>query len=294
MNGIELEAHAKINLHLDVVSKADNGYHGVNTVMQSISLCDIVSVFLCDDDTITITCDAEGLPCDRRNLAYRAAELFFERVEKRSGARVDIRKKIPMAAGLAGGSADAAAVFYALNKLFDEPLSRDELLSLGARLGADVPFCIAEGTKYADRFGDILHPFSPMSDCYIVVSCSGEGVSTPWAYAALDSKYSDFKAGAYDPRPISPLKNAMEKGSIKDIADNVYNIFESVIAPERPMVEEIKKILGDNGALASMMSGSGPSVFGIFETKDTADKAAAALSNSDIPAFVCQPVSERF
>ncbi len=294
MDSVTLEAHAKINLHLDVVSKADNGYHGVNTVMQSVSLCDVVSVSLCDGDTIVITCDIEGLHCDKRNLAYRAAELFFERVKTRRGVIIDIHKNIPMAAGLAGGSADAAAVFYALNNLFDEPLCRDELLSLGARLGADVPFCIAEGTKYADRFGDILHPFSPMPECYIVVSCAGEGVSTPWAYAALDSKYSDFKADAYTARPISPLREAMEKGSISEVSRNVYNIFESVIAPERPMVEAIKKILGDNGALASMMSGSGPSVFGIFETKELADKAAAALGKSDIPAFVCQPVSERF
>ena len=289
-----IKAYAKINLHLDVASRADNGYHEVRTVMQSVSLCDLVTVSLCEGNSINLTCDASGLPTDSRNIAYRAAELFFEHTGIVSGVAIDIAKRIPMAAGLAGGSTDAAAVLYALNVLCDKPLTDDELLMLGARLGADVPFCIACGTKYADGFGEKLHSFSKMPDCYFVVACAGEGVSTPWAYSALDAKYRDFKGGAYTPHSIEPLSDAMQKGSVVGVSQNIYNIFEGVISPERPMVSEIKETLLDNGALSAMMSGSGPSVFGIFKSKELADAASEVLSTKGIYGFVCEPIYERF
>ena len=289
-----LKAYAKINLHLDVASRAENGYHEVRTVMQSVSLCDLVTVELCKESGINLTCDVPELPTDRRNIAYRAAELFLEHTGIAGGVNIDIAKRIPMAAGLAGGSTDAAAVLYALNLLCDKPLCDDELLVLGARLGADVPFCIPCGTKYADGFGDKLHSFFPMPDCYFVVACAGEGVSTPWAYSALDAKYQDFRGDAYTPRSIAPLGESMKKGSITDVSQNIYNIFESVISSERPMVNEIKSTLLDNGALNAMMSGSGPSVFGIFKTKELTDAALEALLKKGICGFVCEPTSERF
>lgn len=294
MKSMTLNAYAKINLHLDVVSKAENGYHQVNTVMQSVSLCDTVSVTFCDGNEIKLTCNIVDLPVDSRNLAYKAAELFFARVGVSRGVCIDIVKRIPMAAGLAGGSTDAAAVLYALNSLYDEPLCNEELLALGSKIGADVPFCIACGTKYADGFGDLLHSFPPMPECYIVVACGGDGVSTPWAYAALDNRYENFALDKYMPRSLDALRDAMKKSSLLDISKSIYNIFEGVIAPERPMVDVIKNTLADHGALSAMMSGSGPSVFGIFDLKENAEAAVKTLVDNGVSAFVCQPTSERF
>lgn len=294
MEKLTLNAYAKINLHLDVVSKADNGYHEVRTVMQSVSLCDTVSVGFCNQDEIRLLCSLRGLPCDERNLAYRAARLFFDKLGYMRGIDISIEKRIPMAAGLAGGSADAAAVLYALNELFERPLTTNELCSLGARLGADVPFCIVGGTKYADGFGERLHSFPCMPSCYIVVACAGDGVSTPWAYAALDKAHGDFAPGKYQPRSLDDLRDAVEAQSVIRLAKSLFNVFEDVISAERPMVKEIKSVLSDNGALRAMMSGSGPSVFGVFDEKSLAQKAKEVLCARNIPAFVCEPTYDRF
>ena len=289
-----INAYAKINLHLDVTAKADNGYHKVITVMQSISLCDVISISFCDGDDIFLRCNVAELPTDRRNLAYRAAELLFERIGKRCGVLIEIDKRIPMAAGLAGGSTDAAAVLWGLNELLGKPLSNGELCELGAVLGADVPFCIAGGPKYADGIGEKLHPFWPMPKCFLLVACAGEGVSTPWAYAALDKKYGDFKEDCYKPHSTEPLCDSLKKQDLKALSSSIFNIFEEVISSERKMVNEIKRTLLENGALSAMMSGSGPSVFGIFDSKEDALFAAKILNDACIPAFVCEPVSERF
>ena len=294
MKSLTLKAYAKINLHLDVVSKSDNGYHGVNTVMQSVSLSDNVRVSFCDGEGIFLSCNLPTLPCDERNLAYRAARLFLDKMGREQGVSIEIEKNIPMAAGLAGGSTDAAAVLYALNELFSHPLSSEELLSLGAKLGADVPFCIVGGTKFADGFGEKLHDFPNMPSCYIVVACAGEGVSTPWAYSELDRKYRNFEDGAYQPKNIDKLRLSLEKKDIADISASIFNLFEGVISAERPMVNEIRTALLENGALASMMSGSGPSVFGIFESEEFAVSAAKILADKNIPSFVCEPIGERF
>ena len=292
MKKISIEAYAKINLHLDVVAREDNGYHRVRTVMQSLSLCDTVSVELDEGGECTVTGSSPTMPVGEGNIAYRAAKLFFESVGSRLGANIEITKRIPMAAGLAGGSADAAGVLVALNILCGRPHSVDSLCALGARLGADVPFCIVGGTKYAHGRGEVLEDFPRMPDCFFVVACGGEGVSTPWGYARLDEEYGGFADGAYSPRPIEALRRAVEEKNIRQIADNTYNIFESVILPEREVARRIKATLLENGALGAMMSGSGPSVFGIFEDKDAANTAAEKLCATGIDAFVCTPVGE--
>ncbi len=294
MEKLTLNAYAKINLHLDIVSKADNGYHEVSTVMQSVSLCDTVSVGFCNGEKIRLLCSLEGLPCDELNLAHKAAKLFFDKIGYTHGIEIAIEKRIPMAAGLAGGSTDAAAVLYALNELFERPLTIDELCVLGARLGADVPFCIVGGTKYADGFGERLHSFPSMPSCYIVVACAGEGVSTPWAYAALDKAHGDFAHGKYLPRSLDDIRDAVENQSVCKLASSMFNVFEDVISAERPMVNEIKSLLSDNGALSAMMSGSGPSVFGVFEERSIAEKAKEELCARSISAFVCEPTPDRF
>ena len=282
MTKVRLKAYAKINLHLDVVSKYGNGYHEVRTVMQTISLCDDVEVNLSENGENSIWCDIPSVPTDERNIAWRAADAFFEESGIRGGADIKIVKRIPMAAGMAGGSADGAAVLRALNKLCGYPLSEEALLSLGGRLGADVPFCIRGGTGYADGIGAVLHHFPEMP-------CGKEGVSTPWAYSMLDAKYSDFADGAYKPVAVEHLRDAFEAGNISDMARNMYNIFEGAIEPERPEVTKIKSLMIESGAIGAMMSGSGPSVFGIFDTEEGARSAAERLCGEGVAAFYAIP-----
>lgn len=285
-----INAYAKINLHLDVIGKAENGYHRVRTVMQTLSMCDEVEVSLNDTGVHSICCNSPFVPTDSKNLAWRAADLFFERSGLSFGADIKINKRIPVAAGLAGGSTDAAAVFVGLNRLCGYPLTDGELLSLGAKLGADVPFCIAGGTKYADNYGERVHSFAKMPECFVVVACGKEGVSTPWAYSTLDKKYGDFAAGQYIPRDISPLETAMREGDIEEMSGRIYNVFEYAIEPERPEVTLIKNRLLEYGAIGAMMSGSGPSVFGIFSDDEKANAATNALLLSGVDAFLTTPV----
>ena len=291
MQEISVLAYAKINLHLDVLGVAENGYHLVNTVMQTVSLCDDVTVSLNDTGVHSIKCDVSGIPLDAKNLAWRAADIFFNKTGLSFGADISIVKRIPAAAGLAGGSADAAAVFIALNELCGNPLSEDELCEMSAKLGADVPFCIAGGAKFADRFGDVLHPFFPLPDCYVVVTCGREGVSTPWAYAKLDETFSGFAEGAYIPKDIAPLRDALSSGDLVGVCQNIYNIFEGVIEKERAEVGALRGVMLDSGAVGAMMSGSGPSVFGIFDDFKKAEAARSAIAELGVPAFVCKPVS---
>ena len=282
---------AKINLHLDVTGREENGYHTVETVMQSISLCDDIAVTLTNGG-FSAECNIEGVPTDSKNIAVRAAALFMSEIGSEMGASVKIVKRIPMAAGMAGGSADAAATLTALNSMLESPLDEERLCQIGARLGADVPFCIRGGTAYADGRGDILHPFPEMPDCAIVAACGGEGVSTPWGYGLLDELHDGFgKDSAYLPRKTDKLRAAVESGSIADICGSMYNIFEAPVLERRPVAKEIKQILLDGGAVGAMMSGSGPSVFGIFESETEAEKAAIAIRDKQYFACVCRPAS---
>lgn len=285
-----IAAYAKINLHLDVIGKAENGYHEVATVMQTVSLCDKVALSLNDSGMHSISCNSPAVPTDRKNLAWRAADLFFERTGLSCGADIEIEKNIPVAAGLAGGSTDAAAVFIGLNRLCGYPLSTDELLSLGAKLGADVPFCIVGGTKFADHYGERLHDFPRMPDCFIVVACGNESVSTPWAYSTIDEKYGDFAKGKYIPRDVAPLEYALSRGDVSEMCRCIYNVFEGAIEPHRPQVSQIKTIMRECGAIGAMMSGSGPSVFGVFGDESSATEAVKRLCTDSIEAFISRPV----
>lgn len=287
-----LKAYAKINLYLDVTSREENGFHRVNTVMQTLSLCDDIEISLNNRGSNSIVCDRADIPTDSKNLAWRAADIFFEAAKIDLRADIKISKRIPMAAGLAGGSADAAAVFIGLNELCDMPLSLEDLLSLGARLGSDIPFCIAKGTSFADGFGEHLHPIAPMPHCYIVVGCGKEGVSTPWAYSMLDKKHGDFAPQKYIPRSPEKLISSIEQGDVVAIAENIYNIFESTIEPERSEVTMIKSYMNDGGALGAMMSGSGPSVFGIFDRKEKAIDTLEKLKSAGVSAFLAEPTAD--
>ncbi len=302
-------AYAKINLFLDVTGRRENGYHDIAGVMHTVSLCDRVTLTvegahrgeICSlsgaahgAGAITLTCTEPSLPTDRKNLAWRAAEAFFAATG--FGAErltIHIEKHIPAAAGLAGGSTDAAAVLRGLNRLYGSPLSDDGLTAVGVRIGADVPFCIVGGACITRGIGDDLTPIRALSHGTLVVACAGEGISTPAAYGALDAMYGGFAEGAYAPRTeeLARMLKALAHGDVAGVAANAFNLFESVILPEHPTARQIKATLQDSGARLAMMSGSGPSVFALFDSDEAAAQAVVRLTVDDIPAWLCHPVT---
>lgn len=287
-----VKGYAKINLHLDICGIRDDGYHSVETVMQTVSLFDTVSVSTGELDGIECVCDVPGVPTDDKNIAVRAARLFIERTGILGGISIYINKRIPMAAGLAGGSADAAATLKALNLMYGEPLSTDELCELGSMLGADVPFCIVCGTAYTDGRGDVIHSFPALpKEAVIVVACGGEGVSTPWAYRLMDSSFDRFVN--YEPKGTAELEAALNSSEPMEFASHLFNIFEGPVLKERPIAARIKKIMTDGGAIAAMMSGSGPSVYGIFDSYAIAEETVKAIAKEGFFACVCYPTEEK-
>ncbi len=283
-------ANAKINLYLDVISRRENGYHDLYTVMQTISLCDLVSVDFRPSEHTSIRLRASGndrMPTDCRNLAWRAAELFLQATDRRGEVEISIEKHIPMAAGLAGGSTDAAAVLRVLNKLCGSPLAVWQLCELGARLGADVPFCIVGGCAIAEGIGERLTPHAILPDCTLVVACMGEGVSTPWGYGELDRIHDNFGM----PRSTKQgekLATLLQNGAkAEEICAHFYNIFECIVPSVQPYVNRIKQTMREHGAIGTMMSGSGPSVFGVFASQEAASAACNELKAAGADAFVC-------
>lgn len=289
MNVLHGEAFAKINLFLDIQSKRDDGYHNIISVMQSISLCDAITVEYeaGTDREITVSCNNPGIPLGQKNIAYKAADMLLDSISENGRVKIHINKNIPVAAGLAGGSTDAAAVLMLLNKLTGSKASAERLICIGGKIGADVPFCIVGGTKLALGTGDKISDFPPMPSCHLVVSCMGEGVSTPQAYSELDRMYENFKY--YIPK--HEFKDMLEKDE-KKYFDGMFNIFESTVLPMRPLAAGIKNTMLECGAEFAMMSGSGPSVFGIFNTKNEAESAAAILKSMGAAAHVCTPVNK--
>ncbi len=306
---ITLKAHAKINLFLDITGRRADGYHTITGVMQAISLCDRVTVTVEEPTeqssgsdnampgrarSIVLTCSDPNLPTDGRNLAWRAAEAFLAATG--CGCEclsVGIDKHIPAAAGLAGGSTDAAAVLVALNELFGRPLTTAALCAVGLGLGADVPFCIVGGTQKTEGIGEILTPLVPLPDCDILLACAGEGVSTPAAYRALDDMYGQFAPTAYTPHltELSALTEGMTAGDPEAVCACTFNIFESAVLPRHTVASAIKETMLEAGAITAMMSGSGPSVFGIFRRGDEALLSARELlSRRGIPTWVCEPM----
>ena len=285
-------ANAKINLYLDVVGRRENGYHDIVSIMQTVSLCDIVTVHYTPTSHLSIRLSASGnadMPTDCRNLAWRAAERYLARIGQSGEVSITIEKHIPMAAGLAGGSADAAAVLRAMNRLCGNRLSTAELCELGVGLGADIPFCIVGGGALVSGIGERLEEIAPMPDCTLVVACMGEGVSTPWAYGRLDELHGNFaQARAEDPRAAS-IVTAMEKGTVLDVCEDFYNLFEEVVPAVQPYVDRIKTVMTQGGAVRAMMSGSGPSVFGVFSRIEDATATVEALRGMGAAAFVCHP-----
>lgn len=281
---VTYNAAAKINLMLDILARLDNGYHSLFMLMQSVDLYDTVSVEETDDGKISITCDVDGVPCDRKNIAWKAADAFFKSTGlKNKGIKIDIQKHIPFAAGMAGGSADGAAVIAALNDIYETNLSTGELCKIGVKVGADVPFCLTGGTCLAQNIGEILSPLPALDDCWIVLAKPDRGVSTKEAYDAFDT--------ATNVRHLDTcgMLYAASQGDLYGICKRTKNVFEQLIeVPERV---PIKSVLNRYGALSACMSGSGPTVYGIFDDESKAVAAAESLQSVVKNIFVTHPAT---
>lgn len=265
---IKTVAPAKINIHLDILGQIDGGFHSLFMVMQSVGLADEVTADKTEEKGIFLDCSDKRLPQDEKNIAYKAAKAFFDYIIAEPCVKITVTKNIPFAAGLAGGSADAAAVIVALNELFESKLSQTELCEIGLSVGSDVPFCIVGGTCLSQNRGEVLSQLKPLKKCFVVLAKPQKGVSTAEAYAAADKAY------IYHPDNVKMLA-ACSKGDFEAICSNAANVFEQVIeVPERV---EIKNILRRNGAKLQQMSGSGPTVFGLFTDKENAEKAAEEI-----------------
>ncbi len=280
---VKVNAYAKINLMLDIIAKRTDGYHDLFMIMQSVSTHDTVTVTENGSKKISITCRTEGIPLDEKNICWKAADAFFRYTKKRNkGIHIDIKKRIPHAAGLAGGSADGAAVIIALNKIFHTGLRDEELCKIGAEIGADLPFCLTGGTLLAQGIGDKLSKIKPLKKCYIVLAKPDFDVNTGYAY-----KQFDHFGKIRTPDKFGMLC-AMQSRSLTAICSKMENVFEQFI--EVPKRIDIKEILKKNGALGVCMSGSGPTVFGIFDNRENAQDAADELRGIAKDIDICTPV----
>lgn len=272
---LQLKANAKINLFLDILGRLPNGYHSLFMIMQSVSLADIVTVCENADGVIRLTCSEAALPTDGKNIAYRAAQAFFDAAGI-SGAGVDIHieKRIPFEAGLAGGSADGAGVIVALDRMFKTNFTQNELHTIGLKIGSDVPFCITGGTMLSQHTGGVLSELPRLKSCFVVLAKPATGVSTARAYADFDSVQH-----VYRPDGISML-DAAANSDFAGMCRFAGNVFEQTIeVPERV---EIKRIMRDCGCALSQMSGSGPTVFGLFEDEQRGFECCEQLEKAKL------------
>ena len=280
---VTLKAPAKINLSLDVLGKRPDGYHELSTVMQTVDLYDTVTVSRNDSGSVTISCDYEGVPCDDSNICAKAAYRFFDTCRLPvSGVHIDIQKTIPTQAGLAGGSSDGAAVILGLNYLFDTKLTPKEMLAVGEKIGADVPFCIEGGTKLCTGIGATIKKLPSLRGVHIVI-CKPDTVSVSTAEA-----YQRVDALAKHPCYTDEMVKALYSRDLFMITSTVFNDFE--LALQIPEVNQIKKIMFDNKANGAGMSGSGSAVFGIFSSERKAKRCVEALREAYPKTFLCKPI----
>ena len=272
MNSIQLQSRAKINLSIDVLGKREDGYHLVEMIMQTIDLFDKIKIFSLKEDTIIIESNSLDIPLDSTNIVYKAADLIKKQYNIKEGVKIIIEKNIPIAAGMAGGSSNAAAVLVGLNQLWQLKLSENKLKELGLKLGADVPFCIGGQTALAENIGEKLTKIDGLSENIFILVCKPELiVSTKEIYEEIDLKI-------IEKRPNNKLLiQLLKENKIQQIADNMYNVLEEVTRERYPVIEEIEKIMMENDALGSMMSGSGPTVFGLYRNREDAENCKNKL-----------------
>ena len=275
-NDISLKALAKINLGLDVVRRREDGYHEVRMIMQTIHLYDRLDIKRTQEPGIQIQTNLSFLPVNENNLIYKAAKLLMDEFSITDGVSVKLDKRIPVAAGMAGGSTDAAAMLIGVNRLFSLGLTKRQLMERGVQIGADVPYCIMRGTALAEGIGEALSPLPPMVKCPVLIAKPSISVSTKFVYQNL--KLDDTTIHPDIDRLIDDIKAK----NLHDIAAHMGNVLETVTIPNYPVIDEIKKHMLSNGAVGAMMSGSGPTVFGLFDDEDTAKKAYKAMRSSHL------------
>lgn len=276
MDKIVLKARAKINLGLDVIRRREDGYHEVRMIMQSLKLYDKLTMTKKDEPGVTISTNLFFLPTNEDNLIYKAVKLMMDEYNITSGVSIELEKVIPVAAGMAGGSSDAAAALVGMSRLFGLNVPRKRLMELGVKIGADVPFCIMRGTVLAEGIGEILTPLKSMPSCPIVIAKPGINVSTKFVYTHL----------VLDEHTVHPdidgMLECIQRQDVRGLCDKMGNVLESVTEKEYPVISELKQQMIQMGAINSMMSGSGPTVFGIFGTVEQAKACASALKKSGL------------
>lgn len=272
MKELKLKARAKINLTLDVTGKRENGYHELEMIMQTLSLYDGITLRPIQEDTILISSNAPWMPTDNRNLAWKAADLMRRTYHIKTGIAIDIDKRIPVAAGLAGGSADCAAVLVGMNRLFHLGLSSKKLEEMALTMGTDIPYCVRRGTVLATGLGEILEDIRPSCPlCYVVLAKPPVGVSTAKVYQSLKWQEIEHHPSAKD------MISAIAEGSVEKMGTLLGNVLETVTVPMYPEINKIKKVMMAKGAEGTLMSGSGPTVFGLFTDLKKAKRTAAII-----------------
>lgn len=273
MDKMVVKTHPKINISLDVLSKRPDGYHEVKMVMQSLAIYDSVSIELTNDGEISMGTNVKYIPNDKSNIAYKAAALFIDYFNiKKTGVKMFIEKNIPVAAGMAGGSCNAAGVLKALNSLTGINCDEKTLMEIGVKIGADVPYCIYGKTALAEGLGEILTPLKQFPETVVCLAKPDVSVSTAEIFKSLDAKKIDAHPDT------KGIISAIEAGDIYSVSRRMYNVLETVTAKKLPIINELKGIMLDYGAIGTIMTGSGPTVFGLFENEIQAKKAAEELS----------------
>lgn len=276
MNQIKLKAYAKINLGLDVLGRREDGYHEVRMIMQTVRLYDQLTIKKIPKNVISLTTNLKYLPNNENNLVYKAVQLIKDEYQITEGIDMKLIKHIPVSAGMAGGSTDCAAALYGMNRLFDLKISKKQLMEFGVRLGADVPYCLMRGTALSEGIGEKLSPLAPMPSCYILIAKPGVNVSTKYVYENLNLE----ELGS---RPdIDGMIKALKNKDLLGISNRLENVLESVTSKKYPVIDKIKQSMIKHGAMASLMSGSGPTVFGIFEDHSKAKRALYAIKKEEL------------
>ncbi len=284
---ITRKAYAKINLGLDVIGKRDDGYHIVKMIMQNVGIYDTLTFRDNDNGSISLKASSEDIPTDGSNLICKVAQQLKDIYKVERGVDIKLEKRIPVAAGMAGGSTDAAATYLALNDLWNLSLSKEELCRHAVLLGADIPYCIMGGTCLSEGIGEVLTPLKDMAKCHIVVAKPAIAVSTGWVYTELDKKE------IADHPDIDGVRKAVEEGDIHDMCSLIGNVLEDVTTTKYGEIKEIEKILEENGAIRAFMTGSGPTVFAIYDNEEKAKGGFEAVKASNLAPelFLTEPVN---
>ena len=283
MDKIQLKALAKITLGLDVLRRREDGYHEVKMIMQTIGLHDDLEIRKTKTPGIQVKTNLYYLPTNENNLVYKAAKLLMDEFQIQDGVSIQLKKRIPVAAGMAGGSSDGAAVLWGINQMYGLGLSMQALMERGVRLGADVPYCIQRGTALAEGIGEKLSVLPPMPKCTILIAKPGISVSTKFVYENLHA--NDLKPEQHP--DVDSMIEAMRQKDLGLLCSRMGNVLETVTIPAYPVINEIKRTMMDNGAIGSMMSGSGPTVFGIFDSPVAAKQAMKAVRAAKLAKQIC-------